>query len=466
MADRSKAASKPAGAAQTARKQEQKAAANAGQSPHASPSGFQAQALAGTPPAAEGAQGGKTGAGSGRAAQAFTSILAALKKVESPNAGEVLSQTAEQGAAATKQPKQSAATAATAVTPEGRQLPAAAAKILKAAAAQEAEKGQGEPKAPPEEGKPVDPQALAHAAKASARQAEGDTAKPTSAAAKAQPTQARPAAALGAAQVRATKQEPSTPQEANVVQDRPAAAPGARLAGGIEHDGGASAVQVRARAAEPDARSPAAPAASQRPASLESLLSQLGAAFAETVQRAAAPAAASAAAAAVRTAAGAEPVLELPVAAQIAGYLRAHGARAGDEMTIRLNPPELGSVKLNLQAEGSDLRAVLTAESERTYVELRREATALVERLAESGIQVRRIQVVLTTDSGNEADHGSPWREGLAQQQQAAGQQHGGGGGSSPSGRETQQPTVEAAPQTASRDAGVVLSENSINIWL
>ena len=92
----------------------------------------------------------------------------------------------------------------------------------------------------------------------------------------------------------------------------------------------------------------------------------------------------------------------LPASAsrQITDAVRTSAARNGQQIVVRLNPPELGRVRVMLRSEGNDLRGVLEVESPRTLQQLQREAPALLARLADAGIQLRRMDMSLS-DQGN-----------------------------------------------------------------
>ena len=147
---------------------------------------------------------------------------------------------------------------------------------------------------------------------------------------------------------------------------------------------------------------------------------------------------------------------------QIARVVRANAARSGRQIIVRLNPPELGRVRLTLHAEGRDLRGVLKVEDPNTFAELQREAGALVQRLAESGVQLRRLDINLSDDGSQGSDSGGSLARG------GQGQTHGGpddmGQQAAPdSAGEADRPEADAAP--AMPDAYYV-DDESINVWI
>lgn len=114
-------------------------------------------------------------------------------------------------------------------------------------------------------------------------------------------------------------------------------------------------------------------------------------------------------------------------AGQVAEAIRLSAVRGERRMTIRLDPPELGQVRVTLHTRGRDVTATVQADSARTLGELQREATAMVDRLGESGVDIRRIDFSLTdtptgqhgADTGANSAFGG--REGAWQQGDARG---------------------------------------------
>ncbi len=100
------------------------------------------------------------------------------------------------------------------------------------------------------------------------------------------------------------------------------------------------------------------------------------------------------------------PVAE-PIGQQIALQVQARPINPGQQITVQLNPPELGKVQLQVHQDDQGLRAVLEVENPRTLSQLQREAPGLVNRLAEGGVQVNRIEVTLANSSDSSDRNGS-----------------------------------------------------------
>lgn len=148
-----------------------------------------------------------------------------------------------------------------------------------------------------------------------------------------------------------------------------------------------------------------------------------------------------------------------PAGEQIVRVVEQSPARAGQEITLRLSPPELGRVKLTFRAEGNDLRATLEVESVRTMSHLQREMPSLMQRLTDSGVQLRRLDFVLADGSANQQQAHNP----LAGQQGFWNQQPAGSGGGLGSAQGT---GVDETLATSGTAASAVVSDQAINVLM
>ncbi len=105
---------------------------------------------------------------------------------------------------------------------------------------------------------------------------------------------------------------------------------------------------------------------------------------------------------------------EVSPADQVFAQMRGNLRGAGDSMVIRLDPPELGQVRISLEMDAGGLRAQIRADNAQTLGDLQREAQTLISRLTEAGIQVRRVDVQPTEQSGDRPMHDPA--DGQAQQ--------------------------------------------------
>ncbi len=149
-----------------------------------------------------------------------------------------------------------------------------------------------------------------------------------------------------------------------------------------------------------------------------------------------------------------------PLADQIADSVTLAAGRTGQTIVVRLNPPELGRVRLSLQADGNEIRATLEVENTHTLGALQRETPALIQRLSDSGIQLRRMDLNLTQQDAGSDDSASLPGDG----------QDAGGGGASASGEGGGGEQVESAAweveaATSGRQEAYV-GDESINVWM
>ncbi len=111
--------------------------------------------------------------------------------------------------------------------------------------------------------------------------------------------------------------------------------------------------------------------------------------------------------------------MEPRVVNQIAEQFRSAGAQLNRQVVIRLNPPELGRVRMTVRSDRGELRAVLDVDNSRTASELQRQVPALIQRMSDMGVQLRRLDVNVTgDDSSGQAQ--SALQDGQGARQQAA----------------------------------------------
>ena len=152
----------------------------------------------------------------------------------------------------------------------------------------------------------------------------------------------------------------------------------------------------------------------------------------------------------------------MSVVNQVAESIRGDFARPGQQIIIRLNPPELGKVRLTLEAEAGEIRGVLEVDNPRTFSELQREAPALLHRLADGGMEIRRLDVDLSDQGGDGPADGtdSLLRDG--------GQSGHDGQAGRPTASESDLPVADDSHPAASDEAPHVahpIGEETINVW-
>ena len=104
------------------------------------------------------------------------------------------------------------------------------------------------------------------------------------------------------------------------------------------------------------------------------------------------------------------------VADQVAESIRASGAPTGRQIVVQLQPPDLGRVRIIFRSEGDAVRGVVRVDNPETLSRLEREAAPLVQRLQASGIEVRRLDVMLNDSHDGDTTQNPAFREGQDRQ--------------------------------------------------
>ncbi|HUU91009.1 MAG TPA: flagellar hook-length control protein FliK [Phycisphaerae bacterium] len=140
------------------------------------------------------------------------------------------------------------------------------------------------------------------------------------------------------------------------------------------------------------------------------------------------------------------------VADQVAESIRVSGAPTGRQIVVQLQPPDLGRVRIIFRSEGDAVRGVVRVDNPETLSRLEREAAPLMERLQASGIEVRRLDVMLNDSHDGDTTQNPAFRGGQDRQN--------GWVGDNPSGSlsgdalaDAGQTTAEST--TAAPDAGI-----------
>ena len=148
---------------------------------------------------------------------------------------------------------------------------------------------------------------------------------------------------------------------------------------------------------------------------------------------------------------------------QIAEAFQSSSARNGQEIVIRLDPPELGRVSVKLRIEGGEVRGVLEVDNPRTLSQLQREAPNLMTRLADAGIEMKRMDLSLTEDGARGSMRDLSW---FSQQYGENGSGYG-GSDSRDQGRATDD-ALSGGPDSEGvlSPALATIDDDSINIWI
>ena len=97
---------------------------------------------------------------------------------------------------------------------------------------------------------------------------------------------------------------------------------------------------------------------------------------------------------------------------------------ADRQITVRLNPPELGKVFIRFQQQDSELTGLLEVSKTQTRFEIEQTLPQIIRNLADCGIQVRRLDVTLSNEEqpGQGTFGNQSLQSGGAQQQYSANQ--------------------------------------------
>lgn len=92
----------------------------------------------------------------------------------------------------------------------------------------------------------------------------------------------------------------------------------------------------------------------------------------------------------------------------------------GREITIRLNPPELGSVVVKFREQGDQITGLLEVSKSQTRAEIQQALPEITRDLQGLGVQVKRLEVVMTGEQDHQALNG---QSGMPHQETWGGQQ-------------------------------------------
>jgi flagellar hook-length control protein FliK len=149
---------------------------------------------------------------------------------------------------------------------------------------------------------------------------------------------------------------------------------------------------------------------------------------------------------------------------QISDAFQASAARKGQEIVIRLDPPELGRVSVKLRIQGGEVRGVLEVDNPRTLSQLQREAPNLLNRLADAGVEMKRMELSLSDDgSSRESTRDSAW---FAQQYGENGSGFGSWGSQAQRGRADDALSAGADIEGELSQATTTIGDDSINVWI
>ncbi len=97
---------------------------------------------------------------------------------------------------------------------------------------------------------------------------------------------------------------------------------------------------------------------------------------------------------------------ETQVLDQVVTAIRYQATPETRSMTVRLDPPELGRVRIDIRSDAEGIRGVVQVENTRTLAELQREAPQLLDRLQEAGIRVKDLEFQMNDPGRGDQQNG------------------------------------------------------------
>ena len=90
------------------------------------------------------------------------------------------------------------------------------------------------------------------------------------------------------------------------------------------------------------------------------------------------------------------------VGEQIRESIHSLAGKGDQQITIRLNPPELGYVSIKLVEQGDEITGLLEVSRSQTRYEIQQVLPEVIRNLADSGVQIKRLDVMLADESAQQ----------------------------------------------------------------
>jgi flagellar hook-length control protein FliK len=103
---------------------------------------------------------------------------------------------------------------------------------------------------------------------------------------------------------------------------------------------------------------------------------------------------------------------ETKIISQIVNKLSTRGGGGQNEVQIRLDPPSLGTVRLNITTVGDSVRTMIIAENHAVKQTIENNFNQLRDAMSEQGLKVDSFSVTVGGESGNSNKNGKPFGEG------------------------------------------------------
>ena len=112
--------------------------------------------------------------------------------------------------------------------------------------------------------------------------------------------------------------------------------------------------------------------------------------------------------------------VSLSVSEQILSSISSSVRRGGQQITIHLNPPELGKVSIRFQEQGGQIAGLLEVSKIETRYEIEQALPQIIRNLADCGIQIKRLDVMLADQPEQQAYKDQALQNGWAEQRGSA----------------------------------------------
>lgn len=135
--------------------------------------------------------------------------------------------------------------------------------------------------------------------------------------------------------------------------------------------------------------------------------------------------------------------------------------RQGDQqITIRLNPPELGKVFIKFQQQQDQIIGLLEVSKTQTRYEIEQALPQIIRNLADCGIQLKRLEVILTADQAEQQAYKD---QSL---QDGSLQQHGFAEGGNPDNNSANEWLTNDSSYQDNPELQIQITDNSINMLI
>ena len=112
--------------------------------------------------------------------------------------------------------------------------------------------------------------------------------------------------------------------------------------------------------------------------------------------------------------------VSLSISEQIQNSINSSLRQGDQQITVLLNPPELGKVCMKFQEHGDQITALLEVDKAQTRYEIQQALPQIVRNLADSGIQIKRLEVVLADQPEQQPYKDQLLQDGWYEQQTGA----------------------------------------------